>query len=74
MPRDQRTCQRCHNGEVDDETHMVFRCAALSTQRRRHPQLFSPWPDSLRGFMGQDPTAVAAFVYECYKADKEARR
>ena len=74
VPRDQRTCQRCHNGEVDDETHMVFRCAALSAQRRRHPQLFSPWPDSLRGFMGQDPTAVAAFVYECYKADKEARR
>ena len=74
VPRDQRTCQRCHNGEVDDETHMVFRCAALSAQRRRHPQLFSPWPDSLCGFMGQDPTAVAAFVYECYKADKEARR
>ena len=32
VPRDQRTCQRCHNGEVDDETHMVFRCAALSAQ------------------------------------------
>ena len=52
---------------------MVFRCTALSEQRRRHAQLFSPWPDSLRSFMERDPTAVAAFAYECYKADKEMK-
>ena len=34
---------------------MVFRCAALSVQRRQHASLFSPSPESLRDFMGQDP-------------------
>ena len=74
VPRDQRICQRCSSGEVDGEGHMNFWCSALSAQRRRHAQLFSPWPGSLRSFMGQDPTAVAAFAYECYKADKELTR
>ena len=73
VPRDQRICQRCSSGEVDDEGHMIFRCSALSAQRRRHAQMFSPWPGSLRSFMGQDPTAVAAFAYECYKADNELK-
>jgi hypothetical protein len=71
VPRDQRICQRCSSGEVDDEGHMFFRFSALGAQR--HAQLFSPWPDSLRSSMGQDPTAVAAFAYECYKADKELK-
>ncbi len=73
VPRDQRVCQRCNSGEVDDEAHMIFRCAALSGQRREHASLFAPWPDSLRSFMGRTSTAVAAFVYACYKADKELK-
>ena len=73
VPRDQRNCQRCSSGEIVDEGHMIFRCSALSAQRQRHAQLFSPWPDSMRSFMGRDPTAVAAFAYECYKADKELK-
>ena len=73
VPRDQRICRRCSSGEVDDEAHMIFRCSALAVQRRRHAQLFSPWPSSLRSFMGRDPTEVAAFAYECYKADKEMK-
>jgi hypothetical protein len=73
LPRDQRICQRCTSGEVDDEGHMVFQCSAFSEQRRRHAHLFSPWPDSLRSFMGRDPTTVAAFAYECYRADKELK-
>ena len=73
VPRDQRVCQRCNSGEVDDEAHMVFRCAALSGLRREHASLFAPWPDSLRSFMGRDPKAVAAYVYACYKADKELK-
>ncbi len=73
LPRDQRVCQRCGSGEVDDEAHMVFRCAALSTQRREYASLFSPWPANLREFMSRDPTAVAAFAYACYKRDKELK-
>ena len=52
-------------GEVDDEAHMVFRCAALSAVRREHANLFAPWPDSLRSFMGRDQKALAALVYAC---------
>jgi len=55
------------------EAHMVFRCAALSVQRREHTSLFSPWPESLRSFMGQDPKTLAAFAYACYKKDKELK-
>ena len=73
LPRDQRVCQRCNSGEVDDEAHMVFRCAALSMQRREHTSLFTPWPENLRSFMGREPTALAAFAYACFKKDKELK-
>ena len=73
VPREQRVCQRCRSGEVDDEAHMVFRCAALSVQRREHASLFSPWPANLRDFMGRDPTELAAFAYACYKEDKKLK-
>jgi len=33
------------------------------SQRREHASLFSPWPESLRSFMGQDLKALAAFAY-----------
>ena len=52
---------------------MVFRCAALSMQRRQHASLFTPWPENLRSFMGRDPTALAAFAYACFKKDKELK-
>jgi len=52
---------------------MVFRCAALSVQRREHASLFSPWPESLGDFMGRDPIQLASFAYACYKKDKELK-
>ena len=73
LHRNQRLCQRCGSGEVDDEDHMVFRCAALSAERQEHASLFSPWPENLRSFMGQDPKTLAAFAYACYKRDKELK-
>ena len=66
--REQRTCHRCSSNSVDDEEHMVFDCAALEGQRWNHPSLFSSGSRSLRDFMAQDPTEVAAFVWECHKA------
>ena len=64
LHRSQSLCQRCGSGEVDDEAHMVFRCAALSVQRREHPSLFSPWPEDLRDIMGRDPILLASFVLQ----------
>ena len=73
MPHAQRVCRRCSSGEVDNEAHMVFRCAALSVQRREHARLFEPWPANLRDFMGRDPKTLAAFAYACYKEDKKLK-
>jgi hypothetical protein len=71
VPRSERVCQRCQSGEVDDEAHMIFRCSAHSALRLQYARLFSPWPDGLRSFMCQDPTAVAAFVHGCCEEAKQ---
>ena len=72
VPRSERVCRRCQSGEVDDEAHMIFRCSAHSALRVQHASLFSPWPCSLRSFMSQDPTAVAAFVHGCCEEAKQS--
>ena len=63
MPREERLCQRCSSAAIDDAEHMVFDCSALEG-------LFLRDSRSLSDFMDQDPTEVAAFVYECKKACK----
>ena len=70
VPRCDRVCQRCRSGEVDDEEHMIFSCSAHSALRIQYANLFSPWPDSLRSFMCQDPTTTAAFVHGCCEEAK----
>jgi hypothetical protein len=66
--REQRQCQRCNCGAIDDATHMVFQCAALAAQRMRHPELFTADVGDLRTFLRQRPISVAAFVNECFNA------
>ena len=69
--RQERLCERCGAHAVDDEEHMLFDCAALEQQRRQHPSLFVRNEMPLADFMGQDPTELAAFVYDCYQACEE---
>ena len=66
--REQRQCQRCNSGAIDDAQHMVFNCAALAEQRMRRPELFSTNSNDLRAFLEQSPISVAAFVNECFNA------
>lgn len=66
--REQRQCQRCNCGDIDDAAHMVFRCAALAPQRLRHPELFMTAGGDLRTFLEQSPISVAAFVGDCFNA------
>jgi hypothetical protein len=61
VARDQRICQRCPSGEVDDEHHMVFDCPALEEVRLQHAGLFAGSAD-LRSFLAQESSQVAAFV------------
>lgn len=70
VPREERLCQRCSSAAIDDAEHMVFDCSALEDHRWNHPSLFLRDSRSLSDFMDQDPTEVAAFVYECKKACK----
>jgi hypothetical protein len=65
--REQRLCQRCNSGAIDDAHHMVFDCAALAAQRMRRPELFLD-SHSLRTFLEQSPVSVAAFVSDCFNA------
>ena len=69
--RQERLCERCGAHAVDDEEHMLFDCAALEQQRRQHSSLFVRNEMPLADFMGQDPTELAAFVYDCYQACEE---
>ena len=61
VAREQRICQRCQSGEVDDEHHMVFDCPALEEVRVQHAGLFAGSAD-LRSFLAQESLQVAAFV------------
>ena len=61
VAREQRICQRCLSGEVDDEHHMVFDCPALEEVRVQHAGLFAGSAD-LRSFLAQESSQVAAFV------------
>ena len=61
VAREQRICQRCQSGEVDDEHHMVFDCPALEEVRVQHAGLFAGSAD-LRSFLAQESSQVAAFV------------
>ena len=69
VPRADRVCQRCSSAAIDDADHMVFDCSALESHRWNHPSLFTTRGSrSMSDFMGQDPTEVAAFVYDCKKS------
>ena len=51
------------------EPSIVFDCSALEIHRWNHPSLFTTRVSrSMSDFVDQDPTEVAAFVYECKKA------
>ena len=66
--RAERVCQRCSSSATDDVEHMVFDCSALESHRWNHPSLFTRESRSLTDFFDQDPTELAAFVYECKKS------
>ena len=66
--REERVCQRCKCGAIDDAAHMVFHCAEFTAQRRRYPQLFMAARGDLRAFYQQSPISVAAFVCKCHDA------
>ena len=61
-----RTCLQCASPEVEDETHMVFRCPIYDHLRFEYADLFPPdAPPSLDCFLSQDQTRVAAFIHAC---------
>jgi hypothetical protein len=65
LPREQRSCQRCGNGEVDDAEHMIWGCSALLEQRLQHVELFSRGDATVEAFMQQDPASLGVFLRHC---------
>ena len=74
LPRDQRLCQRCQQGVVEDELHMVFECSLYQHLRahQRFAPLFAavpatlPQDERMAAFMRQELRRVAAFVHACW--------
>ena len=73
LERAQRVCRLCASGEVEDETHMIFRCSFphLASLRALHPNLFSLFPQpleagALRRFLEQPSALVADFVCSAF--------
>lgn len=68
LERAERLCRRCDSGLVDDAAHMVWGCPALVEQRLAHVGLFGDDVDTVAAFLGQEPSHVAAFARDCYRA------
>lgn len=67
LPREERLCQRCSCGVVDDEAHMVWECPALVDTRLHHMDLFRHGASTLSDFLQQDPGCVGSFLQQCYR-------
>jgi hypothetical protein len=70
----QRVCRLCASGEVEDETHMIFRCsfpAIVSLRTSYSTTLFPSFPQpleagALRRFLEQPPALVAGFMRSAF--------
>ena len=71
LPRDRRLCERCTEGVVEDEFHLVFECPAYDSVRTKYPELFedfgaaSPFGREMAAFMNQNVQQVASFIHTC---------
>lgn len=68
VPWANRVCQHSSSAAIDDAGHMVFDSSDSESHQCHHPSLFTRGSRSLSEFMDQDPTEVAAFVFERKKS------
>ena len=60
--------QRRNSGAIDNAAQMVLHCAALTAERRRHPELCMTAATNLRTSLEQNPISIVAFVLDCFNA------
>ena len=68
-PRLQRICQRCEQGALDDERHLVFECPAFEHLRVANRPLFGQEVgfDMRRFFAHADQRAVVMYILDCLR-------
>lgn len=68
----QQSINSCNAALIECVLHairpMIFDCIALESESYEHLSVFEKDGLSLADFMGQDPTKVAAVLYDCFKA------
>jgi len=75
IPVHLRTCDKCDNGEVQNEKHVVFRCHACNDLRLEYAGLFDEVENGdLSTFCAQDPYQVSRFVSKCLGTFEIAER
>ena len=64
-----RVCQRCQQGALDDERHLVFECPVFENLRVASRNLFSRRVnfDMQRFFAQDDQRAVELYILDCLR-------
>jgi hypothetical protein len=62
---DNRVCEFCASGQVQDEQHVMFECTSTSQLRDKYPSLMGRAAGELRRLMNDDHVKVARLVSDC---------
>jgi hypothetical protein len=62
---DNRVCELCGSGQVQDEQHVVFECPGTSRLRDKHGSVMDRAGGELRTLMDLDHSSVARLVSDC---------
>ena len=66
IPRDERLCQLCELGKIEDEDHFIMECPKFSQIRQKSPIKFENYASVESLFHLEEPLTVAGYLREAY--------